>query len=246
MSELINAPKAFMDEAPASWMSRVALSQGTTISELKYELGLQPGDDPDLIIIDRGIQERCESLGLDINGLQVALTIFRNFSSANLDRERFLLSHRRRAQYRYCPQCLKEQRTPYIPVHWRFSGWWCCFTHDCLMKERCVHCSNPIFLPTSMVHAGPKGKGIAYLSHCLTCGKALAATEVTKICELRDSGLDPWNEQVLKHGRATLAALYQGQVRLPFEKKPRTVRYLAQLDRLGLLPHKVTFLTEYM
>ena len=90
-----------------------------------------------------------------------------------------------------------------------------------------------------MTTAGPKGRGVAYLSSCLTCGYELSKLPAVAYSPKLVSAGESWLDTRLANGRAVLAALYRGHVRLSPEGKALPVRKLIELERRGMLPGKV-------
>lgn len=232
------APAAQSLEAPASWLSRVALSQGATMKELRSLLP-RFKTDLDLVFIDANFQSTLGALGLDVQALWVPSRLLSNFRRASLDPRRFLLFDNNVPRYRYCPGCFRSMRTPHVPIHWRFAAWCYCPEHGCLMNDLCLSCSAPIVLPADMLTAGPDSDGVAYLSDCLRCGKSLAKMPVET---LKDRGLEDsvlWSRKLLDNGRAVLAALLSNRVRLAPVGEALPLKALRNLERSGLLPRRL-------
>lgn len=247
MQKLLCVPPPFADEAPASWLSRIALSQGITVTRLKRSLDIGPREDPDLSFHLAATWQRASELGLNTHELTVAKTLFTNLLHADLNREKFLLHDRGRPRYRFCPCCLKAQHGQrYFPVHWRFNSWRMCPDHSCLMLERCTHCRTPVLLPVDMITAGPRSGGVAYLSHCMACDKPLADSTIVPISELREPEYSSWDHALLANGRATLAAIFCGHLRMRMEERRKPLTHLSRLDRMGVLPHLPSFLERHM
>lgn len=240
MTQIVLAPEGRLFESPASWLSRVALSQGATLKEL---LRLLPVNSLDLDLESTRPEFRaaCTSLGLDLSQLVVANRVFGNLHRARLDPHRFLLFEGKSPRYRFCPSCLAGPGMPMIPVHWRFTGWRVCPLHACLMREACAECGTRLALPSSMLDAGPDREGVAYLSMCLACGARLSRAPSQSIADI---GLHHWEMDLLRNGRAVLAALYYGEVLMAAEGHRHSVSHLAELERRGLLPNKPEFLSQ--
>jgi hypothetical protein len=238
VNHLVHAPAGQVDEAPASWLTRIALSQGITISDLLSTLP-SSGGDVDVAIQKPEFRVGLSKLGLNVDALHAANAVFSNFRIGGLGPSRFLLFDGRRPRYRFCPGCFSSMRQPYIPVHWRFTAWHYCPLHACAMVDACTNCGSKIVLPKSMTTAGPKGRGVAYLSYCLTCGYELSKVPTMAYSPKLVSASESWLDTRLANGRAVLAALYKGHVWLSAEGKALPVRKLIELERRGMLPGKV-------
>jgi hypothetical protein len=240
-SRLVFVPPANIFEAPNSWFSRIALSQGATVGELLAMLRMKARD-TDLAFLSQETQEAAMALGIDLSDLKVACRVFDNFLRAGLEPRRFLLYEDQRPSYRFCPHCLKARSEPYFPVHWRFACWRVCPLHRCVMCDSCESCGMRVSLPKSMIHAGPKGEGVAYLSKCLTCSASLSAIKPTPVDSFPGVVLDAWERELASNGRAVLAALYTGVVYVSADGPSRPLRKLAELERRGVIPNNPRFL----
>ena len=108
MTVLVLAPRGELFESPASWLSRIALSQGVKLRELLCLLPLS-SPDVDLEFIRPEVVDALKSLGVDTARLRVANRIITNLSGARLDARRFLLYAGDEPRYRFCPVCLSAK-----------------------------------------------------------------------------------------------------------------------------------------
>jgi hypothetical protein len=205
---LVRVPVPMLLEAPSSWLSRVALHQGATFDELCAYLGLSTSPCVDLAFLDLDLARLQAIVNVPIDGLQEALRVLRSIEAIDTRGKHFLLRDRSADWFRYCPHCLREQREAFVPIHWRVSSWRYCFEHSCLMVSGCAHCGAATSLPLSMINAGPQSGGIAYLSQCARCGRALSQREALKISQGDSAAMGANTWCLLRNGRATLAALY--------------------------------------
>jgi len=242
VTKLINVPRADPWEAPASWLSRIALSQGVSMAALLSVLEIGLRSDVDRIFLVPSLMKRAGDLGIDLLQLAVAHRLYSSFHRAGLDHARFLLSHNGRPRYRFCAACLSEMRTPSVAVHWRFACWRVCPLHSCLMEDTCPHCNSFVVLPASMIVGGPKAGGVAYVSRCLVCDKPLTSRAPLLLDTPDGAALLPWERSLASNGRAVLAALYFGHLREEAGGVKRPLRRLTGLARSGLLPHSTGFL----
>jgi hypothetical protein len=107
------------------------------------------------------------------------------------------------------------------------------------MEDECGAFGNELVLPQTMLTAGVKGQGVAYLRDCLSCGASLASLHAI---EVDDIDLQEWELTLLRNGRATLAALYDNEVWMTPDGPPRPLAKLGELDRRGVIPNKAGFL----
>ncbi len=205
---LVRVPVPMLLEAPSSWLSRVALYQGATFGELCAYIGLSASPCVDLAFLDLDVARLQAVAGVPLGGLRAALCVLRSIQTIDASGKYFLLRSRSGDLFRYCPHCLREQREAFVPIHWRMSSWHYCFEHSCLMVSGCAHCGAATSLPLSMVSAGPQSGGIAYLSQCARCGRALSQREAFKVSQGDSAAMDANTWCLLRNGRATLAALY--------------------------------------
>lgn len=228
-------------EAPSSWIARAALSQGVTTAELLEHLQINRDMDIDLGIVFADQERLREACGLPPHHLDLSIKILKNLVKSKCEASRFLLHSKSRGlpRFRYCPQCLHERIVPSLPIHWRFAAFRYCPDHSCMLEERCHACKADVAGAVSLVNAGPDRKGIAFLRHCTACGIDLRA--VPSIGQSEAFSLMGRLEQdLMRNGRAVLAALYLGYVR--DSRRPdvkSALSRLHRLDKMTLLPNKV-------
>lgn len=236
LNALVGLNFAMPLESPASWLTRAALSQGTTVSRMVRYLGWVSRD------LDRWFADfyaaGVPSNVPELQRLQVAHRVMQGLKTSGLACERLLLFDGRQCRYRYCPRCLETDPIPYFRIHWRFACWLYCPDHACVMSDSCPECHGFVRLPVSLVNAGPKGAGIAELSECAVCGHALSESRAAPI------GLDlahdsPHQQMRYANGRAVLAALYFGRFRLGPTGAHWPLRGLRTIDREGLIPSRL-------
>ena len=246
---LIGLSSAIQFESPSSWFTRAALGQGVTVQELASHVGWFAAQDLDLmfaVMYEAGLPKDIPALA----GLEVARRVLVGYQRSGCRADRMLLmgrkrrgsesggllaTARRRARYRFCPACLKTDWVPYVRQEWRFNCWRYCPEHLCMLEEHCPHCAATLELPASLVRGGHKKNGVADLSYCVRCGGSLTAVGLRNLpspCE-RENSLEIVQ---LANGRAALAAMYHGRVRIKGEEGERPLQHLHMLENLGLLP----------
>jgi hypothetical protein len=210
----------------------LALSQGATLKELAEFLGFEFRSDLDICLSKQQAIDLAELCGLDMAAFEAPQKIFGALRSIAPDGEPFLCLVRGKARFRYCRDCLASFRTPYFQLHWRFVAWRHCPIHRCLLEDQCPHCGEPIVLPADQVSAGPDRSGIALLSLCMKCGKALIDVKPCSVFEFASE----WQRTVMSNGRAVLAALYTGRVEILGDEEVSGIRKLLEMQRRGFLP----------
>nr|MDP2190887.1 TniQ family protein [Rhodoferax sp.] len=132
-------------EAPSSWFPRAASSQGASLREFTKMLGFSDQVDIDQQFIAMAPRHIAQVCGLPAHSFDFVHRMLEQARDLKMSHS-VLLTHRKRPRYRYCPMCLKTQRTPYFPVHWRFDVWRMCYHHMCMMEDKCGHCHRVVVL----------------------------------------------------------------------------------------------------
>ena len=231
---LVRVPKPMLLEAPSSWLSRAALSQGIGLPALLAHLGLPPAAQLDLSFGTVNLAQLGRAVGMDLWRLETPQVILRRVASLRRSGVGLLIEKPVASAFRFCPVCWRSQTVYYVPVHWRVATWIYCPEHLCLMVNRCPRCDRPPASATSFIGAGPKGKGIAGAYTCGHCGGALNPEPVMLVgggTELTDFD---WLQ--LQNGRAALAALLGGEVYLNDATTAESTRGLVMLFKMGLIP----------
>jgi hypothetical protein len=145
------------DESIASWLARVALTQGC--DPLSLTGSIWPKWRVWTIDIDRGIpSERLRILSelsgesahaLAAAGLRdVAETICNKPLNAKQVWPWILAigsrNRRRHGGLQYCPVCLTSDATPYFRRHWRLAWHTTCSIHGTALRDRCHACGAPL------------------------------------------------------------------------------------------------------
>lgn len=237
--ELVGTPAIELLESPSSWLCRLALSQGATMRELTSYLKLPPVRNLDLDLVFTQINARRLAIacGQDRRSITLTQLMMKRLRRIDLHGREYLLFENKKPRYRFCPQCLYEQRTKHYPLHWRFKAWRCCWIHNCLLSSECPHCLSPIRLPVDMLYAGPEKAGIASLAFCLVCGGSLTTGRESSIGTLCDETLTPFELTLLKNGRALLASLFTNEVWFSELKLKLGKAAIRRIEKQGLLPH---------
>lgn len=241
---LIGTPTVLSLEAFSSWLGRLALSQGATLRELCSFLDLDLAGDIDFAISRAKLRDVMSLCGQPETSFDAALTVFGRLARVIRDGAGFLIRHEGRPRYRYCPLCIQHHQTPYFPLHWRFAAWRWCPEHHCLLEDRCPHCEQPLVGPIDHITAGPDGDGVASMDRCARCARSLAKVEPVHL-GTGNGVMTDWQQVLLSNGRALLAALYHGKVFVLDSERTYSLSLLRDLDRYGLLPHRLEWLLPH-
>lgn len=235
---LVRVPSHRLMESPASWLTRVALSQFTTTKELRSLCKLGITNDPDMWCVTRPFEDVAATLGAEQGSFSLVNRVLNHLHQIDPSGSRFLLGPHQAPRYRFCPVCLLEDEVKYFRIEWRFLCWLWCPLHMCRLLDACPACAKPVQLPADLISAGPEGWGVATLDRCLSCESDLTAEAHSHTDTLDFSDLTEWERCLLKNGRAVLAALLKGRfvVRGEYMVARKHVKELGSLDKQGLIP----------
>lgn len=150
-------PRPQPDELLTSWLSRLALENGTTVVRLLATL--KPNTNASMLDLDLYLPEwllsrLAERTGLSseavhgttltaLHGLYVGEG--RPYLNSSwfmpLDTKR---QHVRLRGQQVCPDCLASDPVPYYRRHWRLSFVTTCPVHQCLLLDSCPSCESPV------------------------------------------------------------------------------------------------------
>lgn len=233
LESLLGLATALPFEAPSSWLTRAALSQGATTGELADYFGWRLV--PDFDVTFARLRMSPEDDVSALRSLSTARIVLRNLFKTGCSLGRFLLYSAGRARYRFCPICLRTTLVPAVPIHWRFAAFRYCPLHHCLLEDDCPNCGALVTLPESLITAGTEGEGVGDLSRCLKCEARLYLRPPLRLAHQLFANESGWESAMLQNGRAVLSALYFG--RLEGAGFRGGIRLLRQLDRAGLIPN---------
>jgi len=225
----------------SSWLSRLALSQGSELSEVVRFLGLSTGQDIDVQATGQSIRNVRSACGLGDEAFHIAERVMTHL--ALVSSSGYLISNGRRARFRFCPLCLRDAHTPHYPIHWRFIAWRVCPLHECVMEDHCPQCKSPIAMPSNLYRAGPKRQGVGTLDRCLTCTTKLSIVVPVLITGGHAGGLSEWDLRLIANGRALLATLYQGAFRIAGDTRKYSVAGVDRIRRHGGISSKLSWLS---
>lgn len=229
---LAGVPPAQLDESPSSWLTRAALSQGTTTVQVLQHLSLRQTLEVDFFVHSPSMANALSAAGLPATTLLVASKMLANLRTVDRFGRTFLLRDKQKARYRYCAACLHMQPNKYLPLHWRFKAWQWCPQHMSYMRDVCTRCHSPIELPGNLSRSGAHGEGVASLDCCLMCGHRLSASADSDRNQIDPHALDEWTATLLRNGRALVSAFYYGHMCLMEGGKKRKLSQLRYVRML--------------
>lgn len=228
-------PQAEEVEAPTSWLVRSAASQGERVESFAEMLGFDGGSNFERQFVLSAPRHIAKVCGLPPYSFDLAFRLLDQAFKLELSYP-MLLTHSGKARFRFCPVCLKQQRTPFFPVHWRFDAWRMCYEHKCLMEDVCPHCSNFIYDPSCMMRKRTIKTGCSFVSQCPHCCKLLWKTTPLYLDSVDGRIISAKSRIQLSNGNAFLSALVHEVLFIP-EMAPLAVKTgLAIARSRGLLP----------
>ena len=239
--KLVGVPDLELMESPSSWLTRTALGQVVSPKELSTFFGLSGRVDCEMALAKSSFQNLAQSHTDASGAFQDVDVLMGRLRKIDPYGERFLLRKKSVAYHRFCAACLATDRVKYFRLEWRFKCWRWCTAHLCLLLESCPHCGKPATLPRDMCEAGPDGLGVATLDRCLHCAERLTTDWQASVGSLHQDLTTPWEQILLNNGRATLAALANGKLRVQGDEKIYGLSRLKSMEQQGFLPHSDKF-----
>lgn len=235
--QLVCVPPPEPFESPASWLSQLALSQGVAFPEVTNYLKLDLDGDVDMKFVRNNLKSVAAICGLEKSVFGFMAHMFSQLRRIDALGSRFLLSHNGLARYRFCSQCLAEQRTPHFPLHWRFNAWRWCPLHNRLMSDHCPQCKAIVVLPADVVSVRTVRQGSAQITSCMVCGSRLSRKPKNSRFYISGNNLLPKEHFMVANGRSLLAALYANKVTVSSQPKRHRFRELLELEQAGYFAH---------
>lgn len=246
-AQLLGVPRPFDFEAVSAWLPRLALSQGSALSEVAEFLGVDLGRDIDRKVIGEKLSHVRTVCSLPDSAFAISEQIMQSLDLMKPIGDQFMAKRgSSRPRFRFCVCCLSEMTTPYFPIHWRFIAWRRCPLHDCLLEDACPHCGAPIVLPTCIQQSAAGRAGYAGLDRCLSCAKRLSSAPP---CSLQVGGVrlvNQWEDQQMANGRALLAALVKRSFRVEGRGVTFRLRSLADVRSKRAFPERFDWLSPDM
>lgn len=189
------------DEAPSSWMCRLALAQGCSIGEMLDFLGLTVGSDVDLLLRGPRLAELRRRCNLSASAFALADLIMGRVGAAALGSDVLYRCGPRVPRFLFCPVCLGQGQPRTLSIYWRFLDRRYCPLHSCLMETNCYQCGMHLQYPHDMAKY-PAGKlGFASQHRCQFCGAELSAMSPCYVDLARPGALDTVEGRWLWYGR---------------------------------------------
>lgn len=211
--KLYAVPRPELAEAPSSWLARAAASQAESMVEMAAFLGFDARIDFDIQLLDVAPVHLAKCCGLPAAAFDVPYRMLDGVRSLRM-KTSAMLWRRKKAIYRFCPLCMKEQVTPYFPIHWRLDAYRMCHLHHCFLEDECPHCKAPIVPQHDWMQAGSKRRGISMASQCRKCSKLLWRVDPLFVSDC--AAISELERVQLENGRAFAASLLQGHVSIPY------------------------------
>lgn len=239
--KLFDVPDLQEMESPSSWLTRVAFRQVVSPRELARHLGVSIGVDCEMALAKVSFAQIATTHSSATGPFERVDLLMCRLRKLDPYGERYLLRHKSVAFHRFCPACLATDKVRHFRIEWRFKCWRWCPTHSCLLLDCCPHCGQHVLLPRDMCNAGPDGLGVASLDRCLHCAELLTTNWQASVDTLAQELITPWEQVLLNNGRAALAALAVGALRVQGEPRVQGLNRLKAIERQGFLPHAAQF-----
>lgn len=170
-------PVPLTNEAPSSWMSRLAMAQGRPLKEIMtmLEFSLRHGRDPDVELSGTRLSQLLKQCSLTRSAFAYAARSMSLLNCTGTKVSPTLLTWRDRSRFRYCPSCLATSPIPYLDIRWRIGHWRHCLRHSCLLEDRCWKCEAYVTYPIDMEQSAAGLAGHASQRRCQRCSADLAA-----------------------------------------------------------------------
>jgi hypothetical protein len=235
---LLRVPRPEFAEAPSSWLSQVALSQAVAPLELFDFLELKPTVDPDFTFVNLSrLRQIARTCNLPEGAFGTMRHMFKSLQVVDKKGEVFLLSQSGFPRYRFCPACLRSQRRPHYPLHWRFRAYRWCPEHEELLRDRCPTCHAPVVLPANLSFAAEGGRR-PQLDCCMVCGNKLTNKErPTRFSGTRNF-LSAEEMRVIRNGAAMMSALLRRELFVGTRNNVQPLEHLRRIEREGHLGHR--------
>ncbi len=209
--KLFVVPEPGLAEAPSSWLPRAAASQAESTREFARFMGFSAGGDYDAQFVRMSPRHIAKACGFRADIFDVVHSMLELAQSLRMTSP-VLLRCGQKPRYRYCPECLRTQSTPYFPIHWRIDAYRLCHIHGCLLEEVCPHCSRMIFPQRNWMRSGCERRGVSMASQCLDCSKFLWDVVPLEMDRIDSRHLSCLDRARLENGRPFVAALVHGRV----------------------------------
>ncbi len=224
-------------EAGSCWLSRLALSQGATITDVLKLFQLTGRGDLDRKLHGQKLADIRRVCGLPNSALSTHERLMAALARMSPVGERYLaMTSTKRPKFRFCPDCLSEMRTPYFPIHWRFIAWRWCSIHDCLLEDACPNCGGVLSFPRDIATSKAGRMGYAMLNRCRFCGSRLDEIEPCYLQVGDFRRVSSLEQLVLSNGSALLAGLFHGWFAIKGRPGRFQLGHFEELERNGGLP----------
>lgn len=221
-SALCNVPPPLPRESVSSWLTRLCLSQGTSIEAMVKFLELKIHYDFDFRFWRRYAESISKKTGLSILNFKRQWTFSKSLRLYDCDSKYYLMRYKRRRRSRFCPLCLQEDEIPYFRMEWRLKLCVSCPIHECLLEEDCHSCRRPITLPINLIVKVSDKRPLESLANCPSCGVQLTKVSPAFFKGALYEAMDLKSRKFIKDGETLIPILYKGAYR--FNKDTRAMR----------------------
>jgi hypothetical protein len=231
MTYLANLPVPFFNESTCSWIQRVCQVYAITYSGIYQILDAPLGRDPDINLTNRYIDKAICIGRLPWDSFALMRATLCRIAEVHSLRRLLLRQEAGLPLYRFCPQCLAEDHTPYLRIEWRFKAWEICPKHMIRLPVRCHQCQNILQIQRTILAAQSGPPPILSLAYCYVC-----RTDLRKASGQHIECIDPDKErQTIKFQMAVLSAVVHGYMKIePFDEKFSLHQMVTLLHGVGL------------
>ena len=220
-SALCNVSPPLPRESICSWISRISLSQGVSITAMLEFLEVKLHIDFDFRFWRLDIESISKKTGLSISDFKNQRTFSKSLRLYTYYSNYYVMRYERRRRSRFCPLCLQEDEIPYFRMEWRLKLCVSCPIHDCLLEEDCHRCKNPIILPVNLFSKVSDTKPLESLANCTSCGVELTKVSPASFKGILYEAMDLKSRKFIKNGGTLIPILYKGTHR--FNKDTRAM-----------------------
>jgi RNase P subunit RPR2 len=209
-SALSNVPPPLPRESISSWLSRLCLSQGTSIEAMLEFLELKRHFDFDFRFWRFDIDLIAKKTNLLASDFRSQLAISISLRSFDFYAKYYVIRFKRNRRSRFCPLCLQEDEIPYFRMEWRLKLCVSCPIHECLLEEDCHHCQSPITLPVNLFARASNKRPLESLANCKSCGAHLSNVSPAFFKGAIYEAMDKKSKHFIEAGELVVAAFYKG------------------------------------
>jgi hypothetical protein len=176
--QLSGIPKPFGNESLASWIQRVCQVYDLTLDRFHETFSTSGGPDADFCLTSEQLLNIAKIAGFGIEHFRVIQECFCQLENRKAFQKYCLTISKDKFLYRYCPQCWKEDKTPYFRVEWRLRDGNYCLKHKTELRSECPYCGKFLAMHRSMLGGTYDPPPSPDLATCLYCRANLRANAI--------------------------------------------------------------------